>query len=311
MASGSTALGAARGRPVTKPLEQYVDDLTVNSLIVVGPSGGVIADECRPSKVDEGGSSNRIDQALPSWDFGRGGPRSEMANDAMSHDRQLQSSSEATSVRWTVDKMSSSCMFRLFWNSSAAPAPRSQTGQAAAPKYTAPCRGQKRGVYQSMGGGSITNWLQFGVGGWPRVVVPKKASCFPQLGSSWGRGARDLEGGAPSLRLDTSPAAPTRMDAQVMSIKDTSRTTFCGPKERGHGLCRDRTQAQPHSARRRAVLVAVMRRPGFTGLLTSDFDCDSWWAWFSLTLLVGNEVTYGAEGSDRAPETHAGLKRCF
>jgi hypothetical protein len=65
---------------VTKPLEQYVDDLTANFLTLVGPSGGVIADECRPSKVDEGGLSNRIDQILPCWDFGRGGPRSEMSN---------------------------------------------------------------------------------------------------------------------------------------------------------------------------------------------------------------------------------------
>lgn len=147
---------------------------------------------------------------------------------------------KATKVRWTVDILSSNCMFRLFWNSSAAPAPRSQTGQAAAPADTALCRGQKPGVYQSMGGGSITNRLQFGVGGCPRVVVPKKASCFPQLGSSCmclfsaclaepligGIGARDLERGAPSLRLDISPAAPTHMDARVMSIKDTSSTTF-------------------------------------------------------------------------------------
>lgn len=80
MASGSTALGTATKRPVTKPLEQYVDDLTVNFLTVVGPSGGVIADECRPSKVDEGGLRDRIDQTLPSWDFRRSGPRSEMAN---------------------------------------------------------------------------------------------------------------------------------------------------------------------------------------------------------------------------------------
>ena len=43
---------------------------------------------------------------------------------------------------------------------------------------------------------------------------------------------------------------------------------LCGPKERGRGLCRDKVQAQPHSARRRAVLVAVMRRLGLAGLLT-------------------------------------------
>jgi hypothetical protein len=152
---------------------------------------------------------------------------------------------KATRVRWTVDILSSNCMFRLFWNSSAAPAPRSQTGQAAAPADTALVQGDRDAVF-------INRWAEdqsrigciFGVGGCPRVVVPKKASCFPQLGSSCmcpfaaclaepligGIGARDWEGGAPSLRLDISPAAPTHMDAQVMSIKDTSSPTFAAQR---------------------------------------------------------------------------------
>lgn len=202
--------------------------------------------------------------------------------DAMSHDRQLQSPSEATKVRWTVDI----CHPTACSVSSGTAPPRPPHGRRPVKLRPRSTQGTETRCL-SIEGRRINHELVAVWGWWmPRVVVPKKASCFPQLGSSCmcpfaaclaepligGRGARDLEGGAPSLRLDTSPAAPTRMDAQVMSIKDTSRTTLCGPKERGHGLCRDRTQAQPHSARRRAVLVAVMRRPGLTGLLTSDFD---------------------------------------
>ncbi|EAQ88069.1 predicted protein [Chaetomium globosum CBS 148.51] len=102
------------------------------STALVGPSGGAIADECRASKVDEGGSSNRIDQTLPSWDFGRGGPRVAVRSHQSSLDRRY---------------LSSNCMFRLFWNSSAAPAPRPQTGQAAAPKHA----GDRNAVFINRG----------------------------------------------------------------------------------------------------------------------------------------------------------------
>jgi hypothetical protein len=165
--------------------------------------------------------------------------------DAMSHDRQPQPSPEShqspLDCRYLVIQLHVPSLLEQLRRARPTVADRSSCGPGG---HSSCAGGQRRGVYQSMGGGSITNRLQFGVGGCPRVVVPKKASCFPQLGSSCmcpfaaclaepligGIGARDWEVGAPSLRLDISPAAPTHMDAQVMSIKNTSSTTFAAQR---------------------------------------------------------------------------------
>jgi hypothetical protein len=184
--------------------------------------------------------------------------------DAMSHDRR-QPSSEATGVH----EMSRSRHPTACCVSSGTAPPRLPHGRRPVklrPRRTQLRAGDRDAVFDNRWAEDQSrNRLQFRVGGCPRLVVPKKASCFSQPGSSCtcpfsaclaepligGMGARDLEGDAPSLRLDSLPAAPTRMDAQVMTIKDTCSTIFAAQRKEGV----DGVETKHRHSRTRPVVV--------------------------------------------------------